>query len=175
MQGLSHHNMAILEMCKKQVESSENYLSEAAQLGFPIRTEAKGEILTARAVEARLRSLAMVLQLQEKSPVMIERERAKIEKAFVEGFAKMSAESRTALVFAESRVLRLLGWFTTLSPGQQRTKLYSAAIARGTDTSALILAEQLEQYAIKRNTLPAGLEQMITMPSLQGELQGPRP
>ena len=111
----------------------------------PVLAEKNGDILTERALEARLRTAKTVMQLQGKSAGEIDRAEPKLRQEIIKSFKRVPDDKRKALQAAESRWLRLLVTTAPLSPDERKKKLNNAALRAGSAASTLSVAHAIEE------------------------------
>ena len=113
----------------------------------PVLAEKNGDILTERALEARLRSARTVIQLQGKSAQQIHDAIPRLRVDIVASFRQSPAPARKAMQAAESRWLRLLASMSSSTQSERLAKLINAEESAGSHASTLSLAHTLEEQA----------------------------
>ena len=127
----------------------------------PVLAEENGVILTERAVEARLRSVKAVMQIQGAKVDQIDNSIPRVRREIIESFSDLPDDRRSALQFAESRWLKLLGSMINRAPEDRRHSLAEAAKFALGDTSPSNVAHHLEQRAVNTNNYNDWIEAMI--------------
>ncbi len=111
----------------------------------PVLAEKGGDILTQRALEARLRSARIVMQLDGKSAREISGAQDALRQEIISSFTRAPEFRRKAMQAAQSRGLRLLAMMASTAPDQRREKLNEAISSAGSNPSTLAVAHALEE------------------------------
>jgi hypothetical protein len=101
--------------------------------------------LTERALEARLRSAKLVMELEGQSASAIDAAVPDLRQGIISSFQRSSEVERKALQAAESRWLRLLASMHGLDVEERRETLAQVRSQAGEDRSTLGIAHALEQ------------------------------
>lgn len=111
----------------------------------PVLAESNGDILTERALEARLRSARTVMLLHGSSADEIDSALPRLRQDIVSSFDQVSDAERKALQAAEARWWNLQLNMNASTPEQRLAKLNQAAERAGTNLSIATTAHALEE------------------------------
>jgi hypothetical protein len=145
----------------------------------PIVARIGDDLLSARAVDARMRSAKIVMQLQGKSADQIEAALPRLRIETVSSFPQMSAQQRQDLMAAEVGWLQTVGRLANKNLAERQIEFRQAVAHAGDDQATVLsIARHLERRTVlggmSSDQYNTWLRNMILVPSLIADLQSAR-